>query len=200
MRSPYQPPGAREKQRDHTRTRLYDEALAEFKRVGFAHASVSQIASHAGVSRASFYFHFPTKEHVLLELQWRLEVALAERLRRCRSLAEVLAEMIEGVIACELEVGDLDLYRDMLGIYTRHPRDGDLNLDEQTLPLVTELGCHFADALESGDLRPGLEPAQAAHLFLAGVYGYQVGTTGAHDETRADLRAFVSLFLATDAG
>jgi AcrR family transcriptional regulator len=173
--------------------------LSEFRRVGFGRASVARIAAAAGVSRASFYFHFPTKEHVLLELQWHLELRLAERLRAWDSLAEATEELIEGVIESELAVGDLDLYRDVLGIYTRHSRDVDLGLADHPFPVVEELGRLFAAAARSGELRSGLEPAQATHLFLAGVYGYQVGTSGAHDETRADLRAFVSLFLETES-
>ena len=74
--SPFDRAGARERRRRRTRTRLYEEALAEFARVGFDRASVADIARAAGVSRPAFYFHFPTKEHVLLELQWHKEQEL----------------------------------------------------------------------------------------------------------------------------
>ena len=47
--------------------------MTEFRRVGVERASIGRIAETAGVSRPSFYFHFPTKDHVLLELQWTLE-------------------------------------------------------------------------------------------------------------------------------
>ena len=65
--------------------------------------------------------------------------------------------------------------------------------------IVEELGRLFVAAAESGELRCGLDPAQATHLFLAGVYGYQVGTPGDHEETRRDLRAFIKLFLEPEA-
>ena len=67
--SPFERPSAREIQRQRTRARLFEAALAEFARTGFDRASVAEIARAADVSRPSFYFHFPTKEHVLLELQ-----------------------------------------------------------------------------------------------------------------------------------
>lgn len=200
MRSPYQPPTLRERQSDLTRARLYEEALAEFRRVGFRRASVSRIAAAAGVSRASFYFHFPTKEHVLLELQWRLEVELVERLRPCVTLAETLSELIEGTIDSEARVADPDLYRDMLGIYTRHPHDRDLGLADQPFPLLIEIGRRFATAVQQGELRAGLEPAQATHLFLTSLFGYQVGTSAAsHDEMRDDLGVLISLFVEPDS-
>jgi AcrR family transcriptional regulator len=198
VRSPFQQSTPREQQRDETRSRLYEAALVEFRRVGFGRASVARIAAAAGVARPTFYFHFPTKEHVLLELQWHLETRLAERLRAWDSLAEATEDLIEGVIENALRVGDPDLYRDMLGIYTRHSRDRDLGLADHPFPVVGEIGRLFLNAAESGELRSGLDPAQATHLFLAGVYGYQVATSGDHEETRADLRAFVSLFLETE--
>jgi AcrR family transcriptional regulator len=51
-----------------TRARLFDAALAEIGRSGLAGADVTAIASAAGVVQGTFYFHFPTKEHVLVEL------------------------------------------------------------------------------------------------------------------------------------
>jgi len=64
-------PTRRERQRLETRGRLYEAALAEFRRVGFANAQIEAIVERAGVARGTFYFHFPTTEHVLLEFQHR---------------------------------------------------------------------------------------------------------------------------------
>ena len=57
--------GVRERQRAATRERLFAAALAEFRRNGFERANVAEIARAAGVSRPSFYAHFPTLDHVL---------------------------------------------------------------------------------------------------------------------------------------
>src|SRR5437764_1830273 len=61
--------GVREVRRLQTRGRLFDAALAEIARQGLAAADVAAIAASAGVVRGTFYFHFPTKEHVLIELE-----------------------------------------------------------------------------------------------------------------------------------
>ena len=45
------------------------DAVDEFRREGFARAQVDRIVAAAGVARGTVYFHFPSKEHVLLELQ-----------------------------------------------------------------------------------------------------------------------------------
>ena len=34
---------------------------------GFSNAQIDRIVERAGVARGTFYFHFPTKEHVLVE-------------------------------------------------------------------------------------------------------------------------------------
>ena len=78
--SPFERPSAREIQRQRTRARLFDAAMAEFARAGFANASVAEIARAADVSRPSFYFHFPTKEHVLLERMHETEAEICGRI------------------------------------------------------------------------------------------------------------------------
>lgn len=72
---------ARDRQREDTRQRIYEAAIAVFRRDGFAAARIEDIARTAGVSHGSFYFHFPTKDDVLLqhhrELDGRVMRALA---------------------------------------------------------------------------------------------------------------------------
>jgi TetR/AcrR family transcriptional repressor of uid operon len=79
----------RDAQRQQTRQRVYAAALAEFKRTGMAAADVGDIAAAAGVARGTFYFHFPTKEHVLAELERHEEARLVGQ------LSKFLAELEE---------------------------------------------------------------------------------------------------------
>src|SRR6476660_1919159 len=70
----------REAQRLETRARLFDAAAAEIARSGLAGADVSTIAAAVGVSRGTFYFHFPTKEHVVVEVERSEEAKIVSRL------------------------------------------------------------------------------------------------------------------------
>ena len=72
--------GVREAQRLQTRARVFDAALAEIGRSGLAGADVAAIAAAAGVVRGTFYFHFPTKEHVLVELERAEEAKIVAKL------------------------------------------------------------------------------------------------------------------------
>ena len=197
MGSPFRQQTPRERRRDLTRERLFEAAIEEFRREGFDHASISRIAKRAGVSRASFYFHFPTKDHVLLELQWNLELRVVERLQGRESLRSALHEFVDGLIEVENSVGDAELYRDMIRIYSRRPEG--LSLDDQPFPLVFEIGKHFAKGMQNGELRQGLEPAQATHLFLSSVFGYLVGSSGPSKSWRADLEVLISLYLREES-
>src|SRR5205085_7825923 len=60
-------PSKRDLQREETRHKLYEAALEVFRRDGVAAARIDDITRAVGTSRGTFYFHFPTKEHVLVE-------------------------------------------------------------------------------------------------------------------------------------
>ncbi|MGH7787976.1 MAG: TetR/AcrR family transcriptional regulator [Candidatus Binatia bacterium] len=184
---------ARDRKGDRTREQLFQAALAEFRRVGFEQASVGQIASRAGTSRAGFYVHYPCTEAVLLDLQWRLETEMVERLRRRDSLREVLEELIDRLIDIEARLAGGELLRDMLGVYIRRPAG--LALADQPFPLVVELERTFAAA--RGELRAGLDPALATQLFLAALFGLLISPRGPIAERRGELNQLAALFLAT---
>ena len=191
--SPFGRPSARELQRQRTRASLFEAAIAEFTKVGFDRASVAEIARAAGVSRPTFYFHFPTKEHVLLELQWHKELELVERLEGCQTLADVLRTLPDALERILDEIGDTRLARDMIGIYARLPDY--LPLAEQPFPLVRLLERRFAEGAARGELRRGIDPKQATYLCLSGVFGYLTAGSPPGADRHADLRAMLSLYL-----
>ena len=109
----------REAQRLETRARLFDAAVDEIGRVGLAGADVSAIARAVGVVRGTFYFHFPTKEHVLVELQHAEEAKIVAKLSdkptSPRSLETALKGLTREVLSAESRLGEV-IFRDMLGL------------------------------------------------------------------------------------
>ena len=189
--SPFERPSARELQRQRTRARLFEAALAEFAKDGYDRASVAEIARAAGVSRPSFYFHFPTKEHVLLELQWHKELEIVERLEGFATLREVLGALPDAISDVYDSIEGPGIARDMVMIYARSPEY--LPLAEQPFPLVRLLERRFTEGAARGELRAGLQPHQATFLCLTAVFGYLIAGLPAQ---REDLRAAVGLYLA----
>ncbi len=111
---------AREAKRLATRARLFDAAVAEIGRSGLAGADVSTIASAVGVARGTFYFHFPTKEHVVVEAERAEEAKIVAQLgargSELKDLPAMLSELVREVLAAEQRMGPV-IFRDMLGLH-----------------------------------------------------------------------------------
>lgn len=163
----------RETQRLQTRERVLGAALAEFRRSGMATAEVSAIIAAAGVAHGTFFFHFPTKEHVLLELESREEARMAGELTRFlarpHDVAFVLHEVARLVVDLEERLGG-PLFKDFLGIHfspTRPRRD-----EEWTdHPVIVLLVREIQRARDLGKVHAEVDPFYSAVFFLLGVYG-----------------------------
>ena len=196
--SPFVRSGVRERQRAATRERLFGAALTEFRRSGFERANVAEIARAAGVSRPSFYAHFPTLDHVLFELAWRLTLHAARALEGAASLREALDRLADALIEAEQTVGDAALFREMISIFVRRP--GAPEFDAAKIPVLVAVVRLFERAWRAGELRSGMMPEQAARLCLSGVFGYLLGVDATPDERRADLRALFAVYVADAPG
>ena len=163
---------ARETQRLATRERLFDAAIAEFKRTGVAGADVGAIVGEAQVAHGTFFFHFPTKEHVVAELGQREEARMATELERFlatpRDLESTLREVLRLTTALERRVGRV-LFSEMLGLYFS-PRRPELKLWPEH-PLIARTVVEFERGFDSGDLAREPEPANGATFFFFGLYG-----------------------------
>src|SRR5436190_2442727 len=112
--------GVRQVRMQETRERLFDAALAEIGRSGLAGADVTAIAGAAAVVRGTFYFHFPTKEHVLVELELSEEARIVAELDFAQTdtedLVSVLSLLVRHVVATERRLGPV-VFREMLGLH-----------------------------------------------------------------------------------
>jgi AcrR family transcriptional regulator len=184
---------ARERSGDRTRRRLFETALAEFRRVGVERASIGRIAETAGVSRPTFYFHFPTKDHVLLELQWSLEEPIAARIERAKTLDEALSVLVDGLVEALGALANPEVFAEMVRIYTRHAASE--ALADQPHYLMRAVAARFVEAQSDGRLREDLDSERATHLFLTSVFGY-LSLPVDVEESRRDLHTLISLFVA----
>src|SRR3984957_2709436 len=100
---------AREVRGRQTRERILGAAITEFKRSGMTGADVNAIVAAAGVAHGTFFFHFPSKEHVLVDLEFREEariaVEFAKYLEDAQGLAAALAEVVHLVAGLEHRLG-----------------------------------------------------------------------------------------------
>lgn len=164
-------PVGRDAQRRRTRARVLDAAIVEFQRTGTNSADINAIVEAAGVSRSTFYFHFPTKDHVLLELIRRDEAQLAEELSRFldspHDLRAVLEQIIARVLALERQWGGT-LFRDVIGLYFSGTRPD----EEQWVqhPTFVLLAAEIERSRHRGELYDDVDCFDAAAFFLVGLY------------------------------
>lgn len=179
----------REAQRRRTHARVMDAAVAEFQRAGASSADINAIVEAAGVSRSTFYFHFPTKEHVLLELIRRDERQLGEELSRFldspRSLPAVLEEIIRLVLALEEQWG-AGLFRDVIGLYFSRTRPEDERWEQH--PTYVLLAAEIERARHRGELYDDVVCYDAAAFFLVGLHALLTTSQPERDEV---LRKFI---------
>jgi AcrR family transcriptional regulator len=160
-------------------------AIAEFKRSGMAEADVGAIVSAAGVAHGTFFFHFPTKEHVLLELEKREEDRMAKQfgqhVGKQHDLASALSEAVRMVLNLERRLGDI-LFKDFLALHfsqTRPPAEG-VNDHSLVILLAQEIERERA----RGQLDPEVNAMNSAVIFLLGLYALSITT---NDPMRREL-------------
>jgi AcrR family transcriptional regulator len=174
--------GVREAQRLQTRARVFDAALAEFGRSGLAGADVAAIAATAGVARGTFYFHFPTKEHVLVELERAEEakiVATLDTRSAPDDLSSLLTVLVRQVLAAEKRLGPV-VFRDMLGLHFSATRPIQDELGEH--PLAGFVIAAIAEAQKAGRVSRDADPGELGVIFLTGLFALlTIGATASLD-------------------
>jgi AcrR family transcriptional regulator len=163
-------PSAREAKRLQTRERLMGAAIAEFKRSGLAAADVGAIVTAAGVAHGTFFFHFPTKEHVLLELEQREEERIAKQLERyvdaTRDLSSTMEEAVRLILGLERRLG-ATLFKDFLALHFSQTRPTD---ESKEHPVIVTVAREIEQAQQRGEVDPGVNPMNSAVFFLLGLY------------------------------
>ncbi|WP_280369185.1 TetR/AcrR family transcriptional regulator [Nocardia wallacei] len=172
-------PRGREAQRLRTRRRVFDAAIAEFQSVGVAEADIGAIVEAAGVARGTFYFHFPSKEHALLELEAREETRIADELSEFlagpHDLKAALEKTIQLVLGLERRLGSV-LFKEILAVHFSPSRPLD---DEwrghRVIVLVVE---EIQRARAAGEAEIAVDPFHSAVFFLLGLYAMLTTTSG----------------------
>jgi len=177
----------RERQRLLTHQRIVAAAIAEFERFGVSHSRVEHICRAAGVSRPTFYAHFPSKEDVVLELQRGAANAIAgailSRLAEAATLAEVIDSLVDGLFGAAGRVSHR-LRREILALDVRERR----RADWEGTPLFEALKGRIDAARRRGEIDTGHDAAQLTRCVLASLLGFIAGDAGDLEPSRADAR------------
>src|SRR4029078_4812607 len=179
---------SRDARRLQTRERILGAAIVEFKRAGMSGADVHAVVAAAGVAHGTFFFHFPSKERVLLELESREEARMAAEFGRFlderHDLVTALTKVVHLVAGLERTLGPL-LFKELLALHFSPTRP---NKDEWVdHPIIVLLVREIERARGDGEVHPEVDAFYSAAFFLLGIYG--VLTTMSNFDTRDEMLA-----------
>jgi len=161
-------------QRKLTRARLIDAALKLFSTSGYEHATIDEISQEAGYSKGAYYFHFSTKEDILLELlrRWSEERTRALAAAGGEDSATDLRPLIEAMLSYEEEQRWPGM---LLEFWAQSMRNDEVKKRlAQTYAAWREtISAAMADAVKSGEVRV-VSTDEAAGVILAAHDGYAV--------------------------
>lgn len=183
---------ARDARRRQTRQRILGAAIVEFTRSGMTGADVNTIVATAGVAHGTFFFHFPSKEHVLLELEAREEARMAAEFAKYledgHGLSAALTEVVGLVTGLEQRLGPL-LFKDLLALHFSPTRPTDDDWSDH--PVIVLLVDEIERARGDGEVHPEVDAFYSATFFLLGIYGV-LTTTGTTDKRDTMLTKLVA--------
>jgi AcrR family transcriptional regulator len=160
---------ARETGRDGsaTRERILEAAAEVIAQRGYEAANVEEIVRRATASKGAFYFHFPSKEEMVLALVDRLSARLVEKVRRAirdlppsRRRLERAVEVLLETFARKRLLGQL-LLVNIVG----HGR----SMDRKFLPVRRRFHALIREELEAA-LRAGILPEATPTELAARVW------------------------------
>lgn len=164
-------PTTRERQRLDTHQRIYKAAEAEIRRGGLAGLSVVAVAKAAGVSRQTFYDHFPTLDAVIDEALARYRERVVTRLDAPGLAAAPIDEVLHGVVDGLFQAMDRRngrLRQEISAYLARGVHVGGW-LDEPLFRLVVTA---IERAQSTGDVAPRHDPEATARLVLTALSGF----------------------------
>ncbi len=164
----------RDRQREETRNRLYHAALEIFARDGVDRCRIEDIAQKAEVSRAAFYFHFPSKEDVLLELLRESQQPLIDAINALPDGAPIGA-LFETCIARMTEFwvkGDRrKILVDVLTVSLKRPA---IVTDRDAEAVRTVVCLRFEQAAARNELSPTVSASVLADMYLLNLFAAMV--------------------------
>jgi AcrR family transcriptional regulator len=162
------------------REQIIAAALACFARAGYHATTMADVAAQAGVSKGTPYLYFPSKEALFIALHEEWDCGLADRVnaaiaalpeaghRSPRQVLQVVAAAVADHVLAETETCRVLMEARALAAHepaiAAAVRAADARTHDQLEGLI-------AAGVEAGEWAAATDPALAARLFTAGLYG-----------------------------
>lgn len=165
--------GRRERKKAATREAIYEAAVTLFREEGYEETSVDEVARRAGVSRATVFNYYGTKNALLIEYRRRLDAELRESEERLlatdpdpagssarRRVEDFFAEL--AVLAKREDA----LYRSLVRKVLTQLAHLDEDDHERSERVARSLATALRHGMDSDEIRSDLDPEMAAYTLL----------------------------------
>jgi AcrR family transcriptional regulator len=188
-----------------TRRRLLAAAMRLFSQYSFAGTSLQMIADELGLTKAAIYYHFPTREQLLIALmqpilvEIRTVVESAERRRGARARAEAMLNGYADIVARNRSLTAVTVFDPSVRSVLRNQPDWAPIIDRQ-MALLAGAGSAVSGGINAAVVMTGLagaastadsrldDDALRAELVDVGrrVLGLPAAKGGHHNTVRAE--------------
>ncbi|HVN50277.1 MAG TPA: TetR/AcrR family transcriptional regulator [Acidimicrobiales bacterium] len=164
-----------------TRTRILEAAVSCVERGGLARTSLEDVASEAGVSRATLYRWFEGGRDQLISetVAWEIGRFLGDLAEAVEPEPDLESKLVRGLVWGHRAVEEHALLQRILGT------EPELLLHElqATIPVMSQLvQAYLAELLSREALRPGVDVTEAS-TYVAGMFLSYLGSRGGWDLT-----------------
>lgn len=186
----------RQRQKEATKQKLYEAAIEIFARDGVGPANIADITTLADVSRAAFYFHFPTKDDVLMQLMHNREEQVLEALEALPddvTLAQLFDVFINATVRAWSDPRHAKMLIDVFAVRVRRTSVLD---DRESEIIRSAMARRFTAASVRGELSPLIPAPNLSDLYLLNCFA--IMASWAVDVSRPlepSLRSMTELFM-----
>lgn len=175
-----------EAHRAAVRDATLDTTAALVAEHGLASVTMSQIAEHTGIGRATLYKYFPDVDAILLAWHQRQVSAHLNHLAAVRDQTSgSAAQRLHAVLAAYAQIANHHPDNELTAMLHRGPHLA--HAEQHLRELVTDL---IADGARAGEVRDDIAPAELA------TYALHALTAASSLRSQAAIRRLVSLTLA----
>lgn len=157
-----------------TRAHILATATAMFGESGYRGASLRDIAARCGLTHPGLLYHFPTKAALLEAVLDRRDAADGTPEGRSQRGREAIQSLVELARRNSQSRGIIELFATLSAEATSpsHPAHGYFVARYERV--VKDIGGHFVEMREDGDLREGIDPHAAGRQWVALMDGLQI--------------------------
>lgn len=159
-----------------------------FVRKGYKYTSIEDILNASGVSRSNLYFHFSSKEDILLSAVqfWsnRYEAALEIALLNIEIDAKTRILQFIELLITEIETRDGKGYCPFISLYQQCPEDAkevSKRIEQFFVKLHLLINQLIEQGIQNNEFRAQINASDCAYLFVSALEGSLVLAETIHD-------------------